>query len=458
MRYIYLICTTSFLYLLYFLEASFVAALSVSYAVYLLWNLLDSLGKRLPFIELTLALIGIQLIISPFLEYHYFENVIYGMTIPENKYFSFVLPSTVATHLGMYLSFSRKVNAEKTEKHLFSLLKNNKAKYDKIGYLLIVFGLVSFFVQKNIQVPSSIAFILALTSMLQFIGIFYIWVCESKYLYVIFAAVFGLLLLDAINGAVFISLIVWSILYLSFFLKKYKISKITLLTLGVLAFILLGALQSVKETYREQAWGSDGGSAIVLIKLVNQRILTLQRDELMLIGGVINARLNQGWILGRVINHIPDKQPIVKGSWFVKETIGIMLPRFIYSNKPMINDREKFKRFSGKGLSDKTAMSVGVQGDAYGNFGYLGGVIFCLFFGIFVGKSIFFIYKSSLVNYPDLILWTPLIFFYVMRVGNDYYAISNWIVKSTIFVIMYFSTFEKGLIRSTLLKMKNSLT
>ena len=66
------------------------AIFSVFFGFYLVIELVLSLGKRIPYFELMFAAFGIQLLISPFLEYHYFFNSVIGvMTIDESNYFGF---------------------------------------------------------------------------------------------------------------------------------------------------------------------------------------------------------------------------------------------------------------------------------------------------------------------------------------------------------------------------------
>jgi len=91
-------------------------------------------------------------------------------------------------------------------------------------------------------------------------------------------------------------------------------------------------------------------------------------------------------------------------------------------------------------------MTIGILGDAYVNFGLIGGAVFMLGFGLFLNYILGFIYRLS-SKYPSLILWIPFIFFYAMRAGNEFVVILNFITKSSIVVFIIFFLNKKRLRR-----------
>ena len=87
-------------------------------------------------------------------------------------------------------------------------------------------------------------------------------------------------------------------------------------------------------------------------------------------------------------------------------------------------------------------MTIGVFGDAYVNFGFLGGVFFMFTFGLFLNLILAWIYKLS-EKYPTLIFWIPFIFLYAMRAGNEFVVILNFIAKSSFIVFLVFKIYQK---------------
>jgi hypothetical protein len=120
-----------------------------------------------------------------------------------------------------------------------------------------------------------------------------------------------------------------------------------------------------------------------------------------------------------------------------QELIGIFLPRFIYKNKAVVGSHDKFNEFTGWELSEGTAMNLGILGDLYLNFGKKYGIIMGFVFGLLLG----FLHHRYLIMlhvHPDLIFWSILFYFMLMRAGNEFYIIMNWYVKTMIIVAIFF--------------------
>jgi hypothetical protein len=124
-------------------------------------------------------------------------------------------------------------------------------------------------------------------------------------------------------------------------------------------------------------------------------------------------------------------------TYFSKELLGVILPRFIYSEKATVGDNKKFRYLTGIPLATSVTMNVGILGDGYGNFGYIGGILFCFGFGLFLNLVMGYCFLLSL-RIKTVLFWMPLILFYVMRAGNEFYIITNWTVKVALVVISYY--------------------
>lgn len=435
-----------------------VTSLSLVYSIYLVYLLIDSLGKRLPIFELTMALFGIQLIVSPILDYHVLDGVFLStMKVSEEHYFEYMLPAIIGIHFGFLMFFRKHKYLFQIEGKLMQKIYNNRIKVIRQGYLLIIIGLICELL-RHLPIPSSFAFIIFLLGMFKEIGVFYLWISKGKYFLFCFCLVFGFVAYTAIKSTIFIDLMVWSIIIMSYYLRQVKINKIILTIVGLIAFSVLFILQSVKYSYREIAWDENTEKekgASVLLKMMYDQARTMDLEKFKLAGEAVNLRFNQGWIVSDVIHNI-DKHGTNKGAWFTKEFIGVLLPRFLYPNKPKVGDHDKFEEFTGWSLTNGVSMNVGVVGDGYGNFGRFGGIVFCTIYGMFLGFCVNMIYKVSFSRYALLYLWIPIIFFYIMRAGNDFYIIANWIVKSSVLIALYFSIIENSPVRRSIIKIIKS--
>lgn len=417
-----------------------ISGFSLLYAFYLIKILFDALGKRLPFKELILSLMGLQLLITPFLEYYYFQNEVFGiMRVDEELYFSYTLPATIAIHFGLNLFYPRNTY----EKEIFELLKKREAFNTAIGISLIIVG-YGFYMFQN-AVPSILSFVAVSLSFMRFIGFFYIWITGSKLSRIAFIVVFVPFLILIIRATIFIDLIVFAILITSVYVMKYQVVKWKIVVISILGFFSIFILQSVKYSYRSIVWSADfkGSSGAVLADMMYTQVLNINTLDFKTVGGHVNVRLNQGWILTGILENMPANKPFAEGSYIQREVLGLLLPRFLYPNKPVVGDRVKFEDFVGWKLGRGVAMNVGVMGDGYGNYGPQGGVLFCFIFGLSLGY-IFKIFYGLAKTYPTLPIWGILIFFYSMRAGNEFYIIGNWIIKTSVLVFLYYFLFEKN--------------
>jgi hypothetical protein len=439
-NYCFLLLATTFVSNHY--EVDWLPAFGVCYSFYLVVMLLFSLGKVLPIIEMTLALMAIQLIAAPYADYHYFHNDIFGiMVIGEKEYFDFVIPCMLLMHLGIRWGLNNK-DVKLSLPNLLNKIASKQAKYVQTGNVLIVIGYFAHIVER-FPIPSALSFIVYIIAFFRFVGFFYVWSAGSKFTKWYFVLVFVPFYIEVVRSAIFIDGIVWSFFLLSFYAIRTKVSLVSISFFAVFGLTFLFLLQAVKGEYRVAVWDKkeDQNQIAMLWGLMTERAQTMDTRTLKLLGGLAIVRVNQGWILTDIMQHIPRRQPDVAGKYFYEEVVGVFLPRLLMPNKAQVGSHEKFDRFTGWHLNLGVAMNVGIMGDGYGNFGWWGGLVYCLFFGLLVGKSLGYAY-TQIQKYPTALFWAIIIFFYVMRAGNETYIIVNWIFKSSLIVWFYFYVYE----------------
>jgi len=82
-----------------------------------------------------------------------------------------------------------------------------------------------------------------------------------------------------------------------------------------------------------------------------------------------------------------------------------------------------------------TSMGLSSMGDAYINFGEIGGAIFMFFYGLLFSEVLNAFYKNS-YTYPVLILFTPLVFYYPIRPDCELQTILGHLVKSCFLIFV----------------------
>ena len=157
-----------------------------------------------------------------------------------------------------------------------------------------------------------------------------------------------------------------------------------------------------------------------------------------------NVRINQGFILTNIMNTVPEKVPFENGKELMKILEAAVLPRIIAPNKLNAGDRTIFMKYSHIPLAPGTSMALGAMGDAYINFGVLGGCIFMFCFGLLFSEVLNRFYHFSKV-YPFLLLFTPLVFYYPMRPDCELQTTLGHLVKSCFLIYMLLIFWKKDL-------------
>lgn len=423
-----------------FYAIPFIALAALIYSIVQVFRLLNSLGRKLPFKELIVSISGIQLLAAPYLEYYYFQFGIYGgMNVDPMTFYSYAFPCVLFLHLGLELFYPR----NNFESRLFEILPIKQREIETRGILLIIIGYGAYLFTKILPSLGPLDFVFHLVAFSRFIGFLYIWFSGSKYTGPAFLIVTVPFAIEAINETIFIQLIVYFTILMTIYYMRHQTSKFKIYLIFIISAMALILVQSVKYGYRTLASEDEfkGSKTVLFTQIIVDQIKNYNSEEVKLLLGNVNVRVNQGWILADIINNLGDSPKKIKPEYFKKEIFGIILPRFLFPDKPIVGDHDKFYEYTGWRLSKRVAMSVGLLGDGYGNFGPYGGMIYCLGFGILLGL-IFKLWNRWAHNYPTLILWGVMIFFYCMRAGDETYIIINWIVKSGFFVLVYFLVFE----------------
>ena len=424
----------------------FVSTIGLAMSVCVLIKFVTDLGRRIEIRDLIAALALTQWIIGPVLAYNVLPyDELYYMAVDEATYMSYVVPACAALLLGLYFPFTdERIINEDDINQIKEFLKDKKY----LGFLIAGGGL--FAAWAGSFLPPSLRFLFFLLSGMQFVGVYIILLTDSKLKWPAFALVIGMVTLQSVRMGMFGELVLWfmfSILIIAFVYKINLGFKVLILSVGLLVILLI---QSIKEEYRMATWYAVSEQSnveifqdIVFLRLTNPGML-FETAVLQNMG----ARLNQGWIIARVLNHMPENQEFVRGETIEDGIFAALVPRILVPDKAMAGGRANFERFTGTELPDTTSMDISLVGEGYANYGKFGGVIFLLVIGIFYNLAI--IKTVSLAKkYPTIILWLPIIFFQVIKAETDFATVLNHFTKA---VMVTFAVFW-GMIKVLKLKM-----
>lgn len=441
--YIAIIHLILFLGLLLFSKFSGSISFGISLFSFLFLKMINDLGTKIPIKEVLSILILIQVFISPLFAYRYFDNKAhYTMHINEDLYMFYVLPGTLFFLAGLFIPFYKKpVNYT----NLFNSLKKiSNKKVEQVAFIFIITGLSITILQDNI--PTSLLFVFYLLKLLKFIGVFLIFFSKNKLKYLWIALVYFQFSIEIVNGGVFYDLFVWGFFIYMLLETKLKSSLLRKTIIILSGFMTIYFVQAIKGAYRSEAWSNTKtkDNTELFINSIEDKadagdVLESEDDFDRFI-----SRLNNGWILSKVMEHTPKNEPFTNGETLKEDLINVLLPRFLFPNKAKTGgaqNQKKFTQFTGRRLIGTTTMRIGALSDAYINFGIVGGWLTLFFLGFTFNAILFFIVNLSLKN-PFYILWIPFIFAYAIRM-SDIQVILNYTFKALIFVIIINTFFFK---------------
>ncbi len=402
-----------------------------------------AIGSSIPIRSLMVLISTLQWIIGPFLSYHYFtESGNYYMIIPEEEYMSYVVLAELAFIAGIYL-FSLGELRKITFAFEQLTLQNRKILYSR-GMFLVVLGVVATIIQP--MMPGSLAFFMLLIAFTKYIGAFYIFLSKEplRWLWILLA--FSFEILHAFGSAMFHELILWM---LFLYLIYAFISKITTIPKLISMISIISAvftIQYIKTDYREVVWenkiSDDVGKLAFAGELAQKKLSTDSEIEKQDKLQEMVDRINQGWIIARIMYVVPQYEPFAEGETIQNGIFAALVPRIFVPNKATTGGQLYFERFTGMELIGNTSMDLSIVGEAYANYGVAGGIFFMFLLGLFYNLTLKYLTKKAQKN-PELLLWIPLIYFYTVKAESDFTTSVNHLTKSSLLLILLMTLLSK---------------
>jgi hypothetical protein len=391
------------------------------------------LGRTIPILELMLLMASLQWILGAYISYRLnFEHFKYFMYVEEEEYMSIIVPGTVAFFLGV-LAISPSYNFQSVS----SGIKKLVALHPRLAYYLIVVGLFAPFLDRFF--PAALGFVFFLAANFKYIGVAMILFQEnSRQKWRIFTIVMGLTLLASLRNGMFHDLLLWSALMFSFVALKVKMRFFTKIALAFAGMFFAFLLQGIKSQYRDMVamgMSSSGERVETFVDLMNEQISGSDNLFTESYVGLINVRLNQGWIISAIFDNVPAAEPYAEGETITEAFYASLVPRILDADKKIAGGRDNFERFTGLYLGRNASMGTSVIGEGYANYGKEGSWVFMLLWGIFLALIYKFLIRYGR-DHPIIYLCLPLIFLQVIKAETELYVVLNHLVKSMMFIFL----------------------
>ena len=261
-----------------------------------------------------------------------------------------------------------------------------------------------------------------------------------------FALILFIEVLFSSGSASFHTLILLVLWFSGFLLFIYTPSWPKILVAGVVLCVLFLPLQESKWQLRKYANGDEKSGP------VQSNLSALDKAALwgsFLSGSIMKTvsgnmdeefigetvmRYNQGWIINRVMQHVPAVEPYARGKTLIDALISVFVPRIFNPDKAITGGVENMKIYAGIELTEGTSMNLGYAGEMYANFGYWGGIVGCGLYCMAFGLLFRFLCIRAFVS-P--LWWAVLAYigFAALKAEDDVVGVVNWTAKACIVMV-----------------------
>lgn len=406
-------------------------------------------ARRIPPIpHIGIVICCLQYGLAPWLAYYYPPDDVmtdrYGIS-DYGLYFSYVGPLAVAFALGWLLpllGYGGTVLAPPLDPELRGRVVS---ELDLIFWVGMGATLLA-----NYWYAGSLAFFLLLLGNLRFVGAIGHMILGTRGWIWRIAVLLLLETYAAVGSGMFHSLLLWGAAIGAFYACFRRVSRTVLFSAGIAGILLLFALQHTKWKIRQATWF--GASRTVLVfdqeieltpfsqPLVGAlcitegmwRTLKWDWDRDFVSGTVL--RYNQGWIINKVLHHVPEVEPYARGETLWTGVTSSLLPRFLAPGKHISGGKIPMLRFTGLSLGEETSMNLGFGGEMYANFGLWGGVLACGLYALVLGMAFLFVALRARVS----VLWwffVPYVGHWALKAESGIPDVMNFMVKSSLVLL-----------------------
>ena len=428
------------LYALVFLNYLLITAVGMSFSLFIFLTFLNKIGKELPLKEMIVLIAAAQWIVGAKIGYNIGKvHYKYYMYVDEETYMSFVIPGLILFYIGLYV-LRNSLQLSEIEK----LLESNRVETIRTAKNILILGLASFLISSLIRIPQ-ISFVFYLANLLIYVAAGHYMLLYPKFRFQIFIGSIFFMLVLSLQSGFFHDLIILAT-FLTFLLFDKRSGYFLKLVVISLGFASLYIIQIVKAEYRSIIWEAKGDVGVfsAFYNVLEEEfapkptyITTNLNDDEAEEQANINTRLNQGWIISKIMDNVPKNHDYFGGTTITEGIKSAILPRFLFPNKKgaeqaLIN----FREISGIDLNKGTSMGLSVIGEFYANYGVTGAWVAMFLYGLFLSLIVKFLVHGLAGGSPLILLWFILFFFQVVKAETDFIKVINHLFKSIVFFML----------------------
>jgi hypothetical protein len=416
-----------------------VIAVTLFVSIYAMYRI----GKGLVLMEMMAFHCCLTCILAPLMGFNFYgadseiaRLWVKVMTINPDTYFEFALPATIAYVLGLTFPFGKNKFVDYGDNVSGIVTQIQKYLSDKtqMGLILLGVGFVCYFLRLTFMGPLQHVF--QIFYYFLFTGVLYVYYQKTFRLkWLIYFGVASLLIYDAVKTGMFTIVAYMSITIFSIFLLKKRIPLYRKLIFVALGFSTFFVIQASKYNYRNATWvdNFEGSRASILQKEMGDKIDNFSSLFSEKAFFPIYTRINQGHNIQLVLQRIPAMQDYDYGESLFVALVSAFVPRLFWPDKPQLGGVYNMKHYLGVDLVGWST-NIGPIGEAWGNFGKWGGIIYMFFYGFFIRWCFTRLFVWSKKR-PLLLLWIPVLFYEAtFSIEGDSLQTFNSIFKAALVV------------------------
>lgn len=187
---------------------------------------------------------------------------------------------------------------------------------------------------------------------------------------------------------------------------KQRLSTFQYMLLGISALVLFNIMviwQTVKGDYRAYLSGGVAAQIVTVsrtqaLNVLSYRISTLNKTDFQRGMRALVDRISYIGFFSATKSYVPSHLPYENGKLWFDAITKIFTPRILFPNKPIIDDSEKTRKYTGHdfaGAEKGTSISLGYVTESYIDFGPIFMFVPLFLFGMVIGWVYSFILTNS---------------------------------------------------------------
>lgn len=360
---------------IYFFTSEIYFSFSISILICILIRLINISNYTLVFREFALLIYAINYLVSPSISFLLGEKITaYNLKISPEAYFNLAITGFIFFYAGMYAIktniFSPNFNTVKISTAI------NTELLKKVTILAILSGLIISYL------PSELAFLIYLFSLLQYVSAFSLFALNPKKYIVWPIIVLLFVLYNSFLQGMYHDALMWILFFGIFFTYITKPTYTIKIVSFIFIVIFILFIQTIKQSYRQEIWfgGKEASIAITSEIAYSKAKTNIILGEENLLGSL--TRSNQAWIFSSTVENMDRNKNFQGLSIVYKYLEASLFPRFLAPDKIKSGDKEIFNTFSGHTINAGTSMGLGIFADGYIAYGAIGVYIFGFALGL----------------------------------------------------------------------------